>query len=169
SYFPTLLTVAGALVGACALGALLTLSLGRLAMGGALGRTRRPGIPMWRLLVVMLALQLAAYLVQETCETLAGGRPLTAPWLLGTLGWGVAGQAPVALLAALGLSWLSVRLDGAIAAIRRVIASLRSLSPAPVSLFGMALGPSRAPYLSLASICGAALVKRGPPEDLLAQ
>lgn len=169
SYFPTLMTVAGALVGAGALGALLVLSLGRLAMGGALGRTRRPGIPMWRLLIVMLALQLAVYLVQESCEALAAGRLLTAPWLFGALAWGAAGQAPIAVLAALALSWLSVRLDRAIAAIRGVIASLRSLSPAPVDRFGAALVPSRAPYLSLASICGTALVKRGPPGELLAR
>src|SRR5207253_9613717 len=110
-YFPTLLSVVGAGLGGVTLCLLLVLSLGRLAVGGALGRTRHLAVPVWRLLPLLLALQLAVYLVQETAEALAGGHLITLSWLITTVAWGIAAQTPVALLAALALSWLSARLD----------------------------------------------------------
>jgi uncharacterized oligopeptide transporter (OPT) family protein len=77
-YFPTLMSVVGAGLGGAALAVLLVLSLGRLALGGALGRTPHLAIPVGRLLPLLLALQLAVYLTQETSEALASGQLVTA-------------------------------------------------------------------------------------------
>lgn len=162
-YFPTLMSVVGGGLGGATLSVLLVLSLGRLAVGGALGRTRHLAVPVWRLLPVLLALQLAAYLVQETAEALAGGHLITLSWLVTTVAWGIAAQTPVAMLAALALSWLSARLDVAIAALKRAAQAARSFTPAPVDQPSSALGPNSAPHLSLVRACRTALTKRGPP------
>jgi hypothetical protein len=161
-YFPTLLTVVGAGLGASALGTLLVLALGRLAVGGALGRTRRPGVAVRYLLPTLVALQLAVYVVQESAEALAIGQELTFSWLLSIVFWGLAGQAPLALLAALALSWLSARLDRALAAIREVVWAARVLATAPVARPPAGFVP-RTAHLPLALICGMALSRRGPP------
>jgi hypothetical protein len=162
-YFPTLMGVVGAGLGGVTLCVLLVLALGRLAVGGALGRTRRLAVPVRRLLPVLLSLQLAVYLTQETSEAMASGHLISLPWLATTLAWGLAGQGPVALLAALALSWLSARLDRAIAAIRRAAHAARAFTPAPVDQPETGPGPNGAPHLSLARDCGRALTKRGPP------
>jgi hypothetical protein len=162
-YFPTLMSVVGAGLGGAALAILLVLSLGRLALGGALGRAPQLAVPVRRLLPLLLALQLAVYLTQETSEALASGQLVTARWLMSTLVWGLAAQAPVALLAALALSWLSTRLDCAIAAIRRAAQPDRAFVPAPVHRPETGHGPNRAPLLSLLRDCHRALIKRGPP------
>jgi hypothetical protein len=162
-YFPTLMSAVGAGLGGATLAILLTLSLGRLALGGALGRTRHLTVPVRRLLPVLLALQLAVYLTQETSEALASGHLVTMQWLIATLAWGLAGQAPVALLAALALSWLSARLDRAIAAIRGAAQAARSFTPAPADQLAAGHATTSVPHLSLACDCHRALAKRGPP------
>ena len=162
-YFPILMSVAGAGLGGAILAVLLILSLGRLALGGALGRTPHLTVPVRRLLPILLALQLAVYLTQETFEALASGQLVGMPWLISTLTWSLAAQAPVALLAALALSWLSARLDRAIAAIRRAAQAARGYPAAPVDQPAASHGPKRSLQLSLARDCHRALVKRGPP------
>jgi hypothetical protein len=157
------MTLVGAGLGAATLAVLLVLSLGRLALGGALGRARHLTVPVKRLLPALLALQLAVYLTQETSEALASGQLVSVPWLISTLAWGVAGQAPVALLAALALSWLSARLDRAITAIRRAAHTVQPVAPAPVDQPATGQSPNPAPYLWLLQACHRALIKRGPP------
>jgi hypothetical protein len=165
-YFPTLMSVVGAGLGGVTLAVLLVLSLGRLAVGGALGQTRHQGVPVRRLLPVLLALQLAVYLTQETSEALASSQLVTTPWVVSTVAWGLAAQVPIALLAGLALSWLSARLDHAITAIREVARTAPTFSPAPVDEPKTGYGSYSAPRLSLASDCRTALAKRGPPQLL---
>ena len=104
-YFPALLEASGVLVAALLLTALAVMAAARVLEG------RRRGRPAWSfplLFCVLLAAQLAIFLVQESLES----RSLPG---LATLTAGVIGQQPVALLAALLLSWLSGRLGPAIA------------------------------------------------------
>jgi len=110
-YFPNLLAGLEGLTGAAVLGALLVVVLAHLLNPG-LARRGRPA-RLAPLLVALLTVQLLIYLFQETAELAHVGRlPST-----GLLLWGVAGQLPVALVAALALRWLSVRFEPALRAL----------------------------------------------------
>lgn len=141
AYFPNLLTAAGATAGAALLAAFLLVGLGRLLDPG----WRRQGAPvaLAPLLIALLSCQLLVFICQETLELATVGR---APSLL-LLAWGVAGQAPVALLAALALRWLSQRLRPALRALRMQRAA--AVLWAPLASEGPCLepasGPRRAP------------------------
>lgn len=114
------------------------------------------------LLIAATVVQMQVYVIQETAEALAGGLHLDAAWLLSMLGWGLAGQLPVACLAALCLPWLSIRFDLA-------MAGLRSLwQPSQTHLRHVAVVVTSCdqvagPVAWMAQAAPVVLVKRGPP------
>jgi hypothetical protein len=115
------------------------------------------GMPLLPLLLVLVAAQLALFSGQELAETALAGLPSPAPGTI--LGWGIAGQLPVALLAALGLRWLSARVERAVRRLRatRPVAVL----PREASVLLPAWQPvSAQPQLRETT---GALSKRGPP------
>jgi hypothetical protein len=162
-YFPTALRLSVAGVGVALLAAVCLLGLGRLLLGRGLGLTPTGGQPFLSLLLVAAVVQIDVYVVQETVETLLSGEPYTFATLGSILAWGLAGQVPVAAAGALGLRWLSVRLEAALDGIRGAfqlsIRLLRPVLPPPVR--------SRPPRRSRARLLGqqaaAAFAKRGPP------
>lgn len=101
---PVFLVVAVALLAipAAAVVALL------LAAGGRL--KRRPVISVLELAVTLLSVQLLAYLLQEAMEASAMHAGLSGATVL----FGLAGQAPVAFLAAAVLAWIAARLAPAL-------------------------------------------------------
>lgn len=107
SYFPTVLSAAGALAGGGLMAALAVLVLAKL-VAGATPRRRPWSFPL--LFSGLLAMQLVVFLVQEGLE--ARTLPATATVALGLLA-----QQPVSLVAALALRWLSARVGPALEAI----------------------------------------------------
>ncbi len=144
-YFPFVLHVAGALVGAGLLAGLALVVLARL-LGGAQARRRPWSFPL--VFSALLLLQLAVFLAQEGLE--ARGLPG-----LPTLAAGLLAQQPVAFVAALAIRWLSARLGPAFEA----IAGIRQPDLGLVTAFrgyaepGVALGAvaASAPVLPLGS------------------
>jgi hypothetical protein len=164
-YFPSLVQLSGALTGATVLGSLFVLGLVRLAVGHSPGYRLQRRQPLIEVLVVLACVQLATYLLQETAEALLSGQPLSVGFLPATLLWGAAGQLPLALAAALALSWLSVRLEKAIGVLRAAREDLGRLGRFPPALL-RAGGPwGRHP--SLSEWVSAAVSERGPPALLL--
>lgn len=166
-YFPTALQLSAAGVGLTALGAVCLLGLGRILLGRGLGLTRTGGQPFLSLLVVAAVVQLDVYLVQETVETLLAHDPYTFGTLGSILAWGLAGQLPVAAASALGLRWLSFRLEATIEGFRSAFQlSARLLRPVPPLAVEV-----RPTLVSRARLLGqqasAALAKRGPPAAAL--
>ena len=161
-YFPVLVGFAGAVLGASLVLSLLLLGALRLLLGRRRGL--RPGghWPIVETLALLFTLQLAVYLGQETFEAWLSGNPASpAPALLL---WGSLGQLPVAALAALALSWLSTRLEGAVRELRAAVARIPVPPPicAPVSCY------YHSPRLvaALEACAPAVFVKRGPPQNL---
>lgn len=163
SYLPGLLQLCGGGVGLLLLGALLVLGLGRL-LGGKGGTVERSvSQPARDLLLVMAVVQLDIYIVQEMLETLAAHQVVTFGLIFSIIGWGLAGQLPVAIVAALGLSWLSIRLHVAVERLRSLwIMCLRGRLPSTSLVIGLV--PSWTSDVTVWA-CGAGrtLVKRGPP------
>jgi hypothetical protein len=162
AYFPQLFALTGAGLGALLVVALLAGGLGHVMLSRGVGLRPAPGQPVVDLLLTVAAVQLQAYLVQETIEALAGGAHLDAAWLAATLGWGALGQLPVAALAALGLAWLSTRFHPALAGLRSLWHACGvALAPEPI----LAIRPAPRPdaSIALAVAAPAALAKRGPP------
>jgi hypothetical protein len=156
AYFPGLFQAGVAATGAALLALLLLVGLARFMVGLRDDRLPSGGWPLAPLLLTMLLLQLAIFTGQELAEaSLSGLRAAPAEQLLG---WGMAGQLPVALLAALGLSWISARVRRAVARLKRSRALI--LRPhqgsEPTAWFAADLRPLR-----LAA--PAALLNRGPP------
>src|SRR5205807_1915727 len=152
-YFPALLEASGVLVAALLLTALAVVVAARVLEGR---RRERPAWSFPLLFCVLLATPLAIFLVQESLES----RSLPG---LATVTAGLIGQQPVALLAALLLSWLSGRLGPAIATLlaparphtglQRVLPPVSARPPRPP------LPPGR-PLLHTGQ-------QRGPPRALL--
>ena len=112
AYFPALLSAVEATSGAALLAALLVVSLGRLLNPGWVRRGRPVSI--WPLLAALLSTQLVVFIFQETVELATVGQSPS-----GALAWwALAGQVPVALVAAFTLRWLSQRLEPALRALR---------------------------------------------------
>jgi hypothetical protein len=68
---------------------------------------------------MLFCLQLTFFVVQESVETAAGAPATSAAALLL---WGSLGQLPVAVLAALALRWIAVRVAPAISSLLRPMA-----------------------------------------------
>jgi hypothetical protein len=166
AYFPGALQLSATVLGLGLLTALLVLGLGRLVLGKGAGLRRAGAQPVLDLLVVAAAVQLQTYLIQEVLEVLAAHRELSFGLLFSIVGWGLAGQLPVAALAALALSWLSIRMEAAAAGLRCLWQDcLRLRPPAPVVVINVR--PVCVSVVNtLARVARQALVKRGPPQLL---
>jgi len=156
-YLPALLTVVTALAGAGFLAGLLLVAAARGAAGRAEGRrsVRRPAlIDLWACLFV---LQLVIFGIQESVEATAAGGATLSPAEL--LLWGVLGQLPASLLAALLLRWAATRFEIALDRLRAGLSE-----PAAVRLAAAAPPLRRPVHRPLpADVAGAGLRKRGPP------
>jgi hypothetical protein len=159
AYFPVLVATLTAGLGAALLASLLVVGAARLAAGRRRGERPGPRWPVTDLLAVLFTIQLGVFLALEVAEALAAGSPVpSAPELLL---WGTLGQLPVALLAAVALSWLSPRLA---VAVRRLRSGDGPFRPRPEpAVRWWASGLSRDPGLDGA---GGACAKRGPPRFL---
>ena len=108
-YFPSLVKSVIGLAAIAALAALLLVALARV-IGK---RTERDSAPAYlRLLALLFTIQLIAFAVQETVESLLSGSAASVPLVLV---WGTVGQLPVAAVGALALRWLLARLHPAVA------------------------------------------------------
>jgi hypothetical protein len=151
AYFSADLEVSAVVLGGALLAALAIVGGARRLSGAPL---RGRGWPLGWLFLGLGAFQLELYLVQELVE---GSTTFDVALR------GLAGQLPVAAVAAVALRWLSVRLGPAARRLRRpVAAALAQLVPAPdaapPALLGAFLsvrlsreGPSRAPPRLLAT------------------
>lgn len=170
AYFPEVVRFSAGTIGLLMLAALVVVGLGRLLLGRGLGMTQSGGQRMTELLMVSAAVQLDTYLVQEILEALASHQTLTFGLLLSILGWGLAGQLPVALVAALALSWLSVRLDSATAGLRslwQLCVTLRVLARAAAIAVQLPMAPT-VPHTGNGTALRHVLIRRGPPAGALA-
>jgi hypothetical protein len=109
-YFPQILKISGAGLGLVALGALLVLAVDRALFESGC-EPPRVELSRGEAFVCLLAIQLQLFLCQELIEMWAVGQPISVTNV--PLVWGLVGQLPVALVAALAFSWLSVRMVGA--------------------------------------------------------
>jgi MFS superfamily sulfate permease-like transporter len=110
AYFPTLVKIALGLFAAFVLLGLVAIGLARLLAGKRLEGAYAPSL--LRVTAMLFCFQLACFVVQESAEMAAGAPVASAPALLL---WGTVGQLPVALVAALVLRWLAVRVAPAVA------------------------------------------------------
>lgn len=153
TYFPMLVKMGLGLVAAFAMLALIAVAAARLVAGRKLGRAQAPSF--LRLVAMLFCLQLACFVVQETVEMAAGAASTTAPALLL---WGTAGQLPVAVLAALALRWLAVRVGPALALLLAPPAPVLQFAPQSDVLVGRP-----APVSVSAFHLSADFSRRGPP------
>jgi hypothetical protein len=164
AYFPVIVELSTAGLGGFVLLVVLGLGLGRMAVGHALGRTREPLLPagpVLRLFLIAGAVQMSIYLSQETIENVLDRSVLDGSLLVSMLAWGAAGQLPLALLAALALRWLSLRLHVAVEVIRSTLAAIIPPPPEPVSIVVTPDAQDRESALS--QTAPSAFRKRGPP------
>jgi hypothetical protein len=114
AYAPTLATVALGAGGAVVLAALLVVAAAHAVRTGGRAAIVHPvRDSLMDVSAVLFAVQLAAYVAQETLEAVAGGAGLPSPGDL--VLWGCVGQLPVAVLAALVLRWLTATVEAAVA------------------------------------------------------
>jgi hypothetical protein len=160
AYFPELLKASLGVLAAGLLAALLLIGAARILLGERLGNERRPGLPFADLALACLCFQLDVYVVQEVAEAVVGGQALSGQLLATVCAWGLVGQGPLALLAALALHWLSIRLQPVLAELRYALE--RPALDVPFLSIGVQThappGPGRVRYVSRA-----ASPTRGPP------
>lgn len=161
AYFPTMAGTSAGLLGLVVLATLAVVGLARLLVGRRHSSRRRTrGAALADLVAVLLPLQLAIFVTQETTELVLAGQlhSLADVPIL----WGLAGQVPVAGLAALFLHWASIAVERAIDRLNVwldvVVASPRLTPPSPqlaqvLGLAATADGPT-------------AGLERGPPPRL---
>jgi hypothetical protein len=157
AYFPALLQAGGAALGATLLALLLLLGVARFMVGLRNDRVPDGGWPVGPLLLTLLGAQLAIFAGQELAEASLVALPVAPVSHL--FGWGVAGQLPVALLAAFGLSWISAR-------VRRAVRRLRQARPLVVLPWGVRLPElpwAPAVFTGPLTAFSAGFVNRGPP------
>jgi hypothetical protein len=144
AYFPPLFAALEGAAGAAVLAALLVIGAGRLVKPG----WSRSGdaVSLLPLLLALGAGQLLVYLFQETLELAVAGREPSLSLVL----WGLAGQAPIATLAALALRWLSQRLEPALRALafRHSLTLLTPSAGAPRLVLQPALVTLRSRHVS---------------------
>lgn len=162
AYFPGLAKSSFGVVAAALLASLLLVGIARLFPGRPVVVISR-GPSYMSLLSVLFTVQLVSFITQETIESLAAGQAV--PSALNLILLGSAGQLPVAMLAALALKWLAVRVEAALVTLRAELA-VRVASVAPVSL--LIPLPRLVPVSALAETCPTAYTKRGPPAILRA-
>jgi hypothetical protein len=159
AYFPSVAKTSATALGVVALGALAVVGVARLVEGVRSPGGRRPSrAPLLTLLAVLLPLQLAIFTTQETTEAVLAGHLHgfgDVPLL-----WGLAGQAPVACLAALFLAWASIAIDEAIHGFRVWLDRVVAPPPLPVLVAGTtSSGRNLGTPFDSSTTCP----KRGPP------
>jgi hypothetical protein len=162
SYFPGFAKTGLAFIAAALLGSLLIIGIAKLLPGRAVVVTSR-GPSYMRLLSALFTIQLVCFIAQETIESLAAGAAV--PSGLSLILLGSAGQLPVAVIAALALKWLAVRVDAAVLTLRAELAVKLAVGE-PVSV--LIPLPSLIPVPALHQTCPTAYIKRGPPALLRA-
>ena len=162
AYFPLLAKSSFGVLATAVLASLLLIGFARRIPGRAVLITSR-GPSYITLLSVLFTIQLVCFTAQETFESLAAGEAV--PSVLNLILLGCIGQLPVAILAALALKWLAVRVDAALLALGAELA-IRFASTAPASL--LTPRPALVPISALAETCPIVYIKRGPPAILRA-
>jgi len=161
AYFPGFAATLGAALGATLLGSLLVTAGARLVAGRRRGLRPAKRWSFIDVLAAVFTIQVGTYAAQEAAEALAMGAAM--PPIPGLVLWGALGMLPVAVLAAIALTWLSVHLEAAVRRLRSVaIPAGRHPSveiPLPVRL------DFRDP---LKVVAIGAVAKRGPPDLLYA-
>jgi hypothetical protein len=155
AYFPTLVKTAFGLAAAFVLLSMVVVGLARLLAGRRLESSSPPSYV--RLLAILFCVQLTFFVVQESAEMAAGAPATSAPALLL---WGSLGQLPVALLAALALRWIAVRVGPAIASLLQPITAVFRLTPHTVSLRAWPVPIDINTSIETLSLT---LTRRGPP------
>jgi hypothetical protein len=160
AYFPLFAKASTGLAAAAVLVSLLVIGASRLVSAHPV-RSIRGGPSYIRLLGALFTIQLVSFAVQETAESIASG--VAAPTAPHLLLLGTVGQLPVAVLAALALRWILVRVESAVLTLRTAVASIRfAVATLPVVLLPRPLRLEPA----IVSACPAAYTKRGPPPSL---
>jgi len=114
AYFPSIVKPALGIAALALLGALLAVGLARIVAGRRLEQEPAPSF--LRLLAVVYTVQLGCFAIQETAEAaLSGASPSSASVLIL---WGTVGQLPVAVVEAIALRWLLVRVRPAMLVLR---------------------------------------------------
>jgi hypothetical protein len=155
SYFPTFVKTAFGLAAAFVLLSMVVIGLARLLAGRRLESSSSPSY--LRLLAMLFCLQLTFFVVQESVEIAAGAPATSAPALLL---WGSLGQLPVAVVAALALRWIAVRVAPAIASLLRPMAGAIRLTQYVVATPALPLAVEAATPLTTLSLT---VTRRGPP------
>src|SRR5690242_11749078 len=127
-YFPALVKTGFGLTAVFLLLALAAVGLARVLAGRRVAAAPAPGFG--RLVAMLFCLQLTFFVVQESIEMAAGAPATSAPALLL---WGSLGQLPVAVLAALALRWIAVRVAPAVASLLRPVAGAIRRTPSVVA------------------------------------
>jgi hypothetical protein len=162
AYFPGFAKTSLGIVAALVLGGLLLIGAVRLLPGRPVVVISR-GPSYISLLAILFTTQLAFFMAQETIESLAAGEAV--PSALNLIFLGSAGQLPVAVLAALALKWLAIRVRAALLTLRAELA-VRLSADAPI--LQVIPRPELAPVSALAGSCPTVYIKRGPPAILRA-
>ena len=161
AYFPLFAKSSFGVLATAVLASLLLIGVSRLIPGRAVLITSR-GPSYITLLSVLFTVQLVCFVAQETVESMASGEAV--PSVLNLILLGCIGQLPVAILAALALKWLAVRVDAALLALRAELA----ITFAPVAPASLLLPRALLPVSALAEACPIVYIKRGPPAILRA-
>jgi len=154
-YFPALAKTALGLTAAFMLLALAAVGLARLVAGRRVPAAPAPSFG--RLLAMLFCLQLTLFVVQESIEMAAGAPATSAPALLL---WGSLGQLPVAVLAALALRWIAVRVAPVIGGLLQPMSGAIRLTAYVVALPARPLAVEAASPLETLSLT---FTRRGPP------
>ncbi len=100
AYFPSMAKTVLGLIAFAMVAGLLVVAAARV-IGGRSNKATAP--PFLRLVAVLFTIQLAAFALQETAESLLTGAAASVPLVLV---WGTVGQLPVAAAGAIALRWL---------------------------------------------------------------
>ena len=155
TYFPALMKTGFGLTAAFLLLAVAVVGLARVLAGRRLQASPAPGF--LRLLAMLFSLQLGVFIVQESVE-MAAGAPATSAAAL--LLWGSLGQLPVAVLAAIALRWIAVRVAPAVASLLQPMAGAIRLTPRVVAVRAVPLPVAATTSLETLSLT---FTRRGPP------
>ncbi len=159
-YFPGAVKASIGVACMLALTGLFAIGLARVAGGRPV---RRESAPQYlRLLAILYTAQLAIFAGQEVAEALVAGLPVGS--VADLMLWGTLGQLPVALVAAAGLRWLSVRFESAVSVIRFALA-MHSGRPHPIATV-VVVWPDTEREPLFAATTGRSAAKRGPPSSL---
>jgi len=154
-YFPAVVKTGFGLTAVFLLLALAAVGLARVLAGRRVQAAPAPSFV--RLVAMLFCLQLTFFVVQESIEMAAGAPGTSAAALLL---WGSLGQLPVAVLAALALRWIAVRVAPAISSLLRPMSGAVRLTTYVVAVRALPLTVEAATSLETLSLT---FTRRGPP------